>query len=322
MVVYFVIMCELESTFFDFKNCGFLTDFTIKSSDNLNFQVHRLVLCAKTEYFKTLFSNQRFVENIDQRVCLPYHSNLIRLCIEDLYGKDVKNQLTDDNTAHYLDFATSMQAPKLFETVIRHMRKTCVDSNCVTYLELCNLFQLTEQPCLSFSNRLYANELMSTLRMMLCANIHKYFHSEGGNDIDNLVGTSLDYRFLSPAIMKIFLESGPDYKIRLKNYRRPFAYSLFVPLSDVLTILSRWVDFDFDRISSLDSIFKDVDFLIDIHEIRSLCVKNLILHQSMKNKLSNMIQEHKECCKIDDLLDILEQTKCLYKDPREFCISQ
>lgn len=112
---------------FDVKDEKF-SDCTIKSSDDMEFKLHRVILASRCEYFRKLFNNSRL--NLSQ-IKFPEDREVLKQIFKFIYGGTI-----DEN---FEDILTLAKTAKKFE--IKELGKFC-DQKLISNLSAENAIDL------------------------------------------------------------------------------------------------------------------------------------------------------------------------------------
>ena len=123
---------------------GVHTDWVIVTSDAKTITVHRIVMATSVNYFKTLYSNAKWIENQMGMVLLPDISYDIMRSVVHFSYTGWLTDVTEDNFEDVLRAADRLDIPGILTIFREYIIKTLDITKCIGYYQMAIRYNLSE----------------------------------------------------------------------------------------------------------------------------------------------------------------------------------
>ncbi|KAM9852655.1 inhibitor of Bruton tyrosine kinase [Aulostomus maculatus] len=185
---------------FNQKKCSYLCDVTLKSEDGKEFSCHKSVLCARLEYFNSMFGNPWIEATSCTALEMPTSAEILQVILEYIYTDEsptIKESLNVEFICSVL-----VVADQLLITRLKEMCEVVITEN----LTLKNAAELLE-----FATMYNAEQLKLSCLQFIVINMAALLESKALEILSDevLVELSAAYRRMIPAMQKRVITPDP-----------------------------------------------------------------------------------------------------------------
>jgi hypothetical protein len=137
------------NTLNDLRLNQLLCDCTIKTEDNKNFLVHRIILSASSEYFRALFTNGMADTNQEMIKINGIDSETMGLIIDWIYTKNICIHF--ENIERLFVAADQLQEFSLFEKCVQFLEENMTYENVIDLRKLSKKYFIWNLERVSFN---------------------------------------------------------------------------------------------------------------------------------------------------------------------------
>ncbi|XP_076006412.1 inhibitor of Bruton tyrosine kinase isoform X2 [Genypterus blacodes] len=208
---------------FNQRKCGYLCDVTLKSEEGKEFPCHKSVLCARLEYFNSMFGNPWIEATSCTALEMPTSSEILHVILEYIYTDEsptIKESLN-------LEFVCSalVVADQMLITRLKEICEVAITEN----LTLKNSAELLE-----FAAMYNAEQLKLSCLQFIVLNMAALLESKALDILSDevLLELSASYRKMIPAMQRRLITPDPGAP-DLSAYEDEDLDSAFSPKSEV-----------------------------------------------------------------------------------------